>query len=226
MFPIRLVTLLLCVLFPLSSLAQAAAPSQSEAIEPPLVPASEEPASESEEPQGELIPRDHVPGGQPSSSERVPLQLLAGTAASAGTMLLSYGAIVIATADCRGDLCGLSEFAVGVIAGAVSLTVAPPLAMWLVGRQFDDRGRFWPTLAGSALGLAGSLLTLSALSNHASTGVLLVLAGLWPVIGSLAGHELTRAPVPSRFVSSEARVLPMVSVSRHGGLVGGLVGSF
>ena len=53
------------------------------------------------------------------------------------------------------------------------------------------------------------------------------LSSLWPMISSMVFYELTRrGPAPSGSLDSGLQVLPVVGMSRHGGLVGGLVGSF
>jgi hypothetical protein len=237
MLSTRLVTLLLsCVLLPLSSPAQAPEPPQAEGTPPPLIQApQEEPTSEAppapeagpapETPQGELIPREHTPGTQKPVSQRVPVQLLVGTAAAAGAMLLAYGVMETDPQDCDGSFCDYSVLFLGLGVGAVGLTVGPPLAIWLVGERYEGRGRFWPTLAGGALGTLGSILSLVALPNDTPPELAIAVAGIWPVLGSMILHELTRLPsyAPS---DSGARVIPVVSVSRHGGLVGGLVGTF
>lgn len=229
MFPPRLVPLLLvCVLFPLSSLAQAPEPRQAEGTPPPLVPAPAEPEAgpAPEVPPGELIPREHTPGTQKPVSQRVPLQIVAGTAAAAGAMLLGYGVLSTDPQDCDGSFCDYSVLFLGLGVGAVGLAVAPPLAIWLVGERFEGTGRFWPTLAGGVLGTAGSVLSLIALANDTPAEISLAVAGLWPIVGSMILHELTRTPSYAMHAGSGARVLPVVSLSRHGGIVGGLVGSF
>jgi hypothetical protein len=195
MRPTHLVTLpLLCVLLPLLAQAQAPEPGSAQATPPPLISAPEEP----EPPRGELLPREHTPGDEPQDSQRVLTQLLGGTAASAGTLLLVYGLYSLDSQSCDGFFCNPSLFFFGLGLGSVGLTVGPPLAIWLIGKHFDDRGRFWPSLVGGSIGTLGSVLSLT-----------------------LILYELTRAPA-----SSGPRVLPMVSLSRQGSIVGGLAGSF
>jgi hypothetical protein len=231
MRPAHLVTLpLLCVLLPLLAMAQAPEPGSAQATPPPLISAPEEPTPEAppepEPPPGELIPREHTPGDEPQDSQRVLTQLLGGTAASAGTLLLVYGLYSLDSQDCDGFFCNPSLFFFGLGLGSVGLTVGPPLAIWLIGKRFDDRGRFWTSLVGGSLGTLGSVLSLVALANHVSTEVNVAVAGVWPVIGTMILYELTRAPASSMSAASGPRVLPVVSMTRRGSLVGGLVGSF
>jgi hypothetical protein len=231
MRPIHLVTLpLLCVLFPLSALAQTPEPGAAQATPPPLISAPEKPEPEAppepEPSRGELIPREHTPGAQASDANRVPLQILGGTAASAGTLLLVYGLYSLDPQDCDGFFCSYTLFFGGLGLGALGLTVGPPIAIWLIGERFDDRGRFWPSLAGGALGTAASVLSLVALANQVPVELNVALAGVWPVITTMILHELTRAPASSMSAASGPRVLPMVSTTRHGSIVGGVVGSF
>ncbi|HEX8703932.1 MAG TPA: hypothetical protein VF815_34190 [Myxococcaceae bacterium] len=223
MRPTRFATLLLCVLLPLSALAQS--------TPPPLIQAPEEPgpevSPEPETPQGELIPRETLPGTEASGSGRVPLQILGGTAASAATLLLVYGLYSLDSQDCDGFFCTPPIFFFGLGFGALGLAVGPPVAIWLIGERFDHRGRLWPTLAGGVLGTLVSLASLIVLTDRVlSVEASVVMAGVWPVVTTMIIHELTRAPAWSPPSASGPRVLPMVSLSRHGSIVGGLVGSF
>jgi hypothetical protein len=224
MLPVRLLTLLLCVLLPLSARAQA--PEQ--VTPPPLIPAPEAPET-SEVPEGELIPRP-LPSEADSSSwrgQRIPLQILGGTAAAGAAILVTLGLFSLDSQSCDGFFCNPSVFLFGLGAGGVGLMTGPPLAIWGIGEALDDRGRFWPTLGGGALGTLATVLSLLALDAHLPPELNVALASLWPVISSMIVYELTRrGPAPSGTVDSGLQVFPVVGMSRHGGIVGGLVGSF
>ncbi len=230
----RLLPLLLCVLLPLPAFAQGPEPAPSGATPPPLVPAPEKSApsevpAEPEAPRGELIPRPPPPSAdaREGRSSRVPLQLLGGTAAAAGAMLLTVGIFALDSQDCDGFFCNESLFFLGMGAGALGLTVGPPTAIWAIGETFDDRGRFWPTLGGGVLGSLASFLTLLAVANRVPPEITVALAGMWPVLTSQLVHELTRrGPARSEPTDEGPRVLPVVGLSPHGGVIGGLVGSF
>ena len=217
------VTLLLVWgLLPLPALAQTPEPGPGQAPPPPLISVPEEP----EPSQGELIPREHTPGTENPDSGRVPLQILGGTAASAATLLLVYGLYSLDPQDCDGFFCNPSLFFFGRGVGGLGLAVGPPLAIWLIGERFDQRGRLWPTLAGGVLGTLASVLSLFALADRVPVALNVAVCGIWPVVTTMLLHEFTRAPAWSQPTASGPRVLPMVSTSQHGGLVGGLVGTF
>lgn len=221
--PALLPTVLLCVLLPLSARAEA-----PQTTPPPLVPAPEEPDT-AQAPEGELIPRPRPSSADSESwrARRVPLQLLGGTAAAGAVMLMTVGIFSIDPQDCDGFFCEPSLFLLGLGAGAFGLTIGPPLAIWGIGKALDDRGRFWATLGGGALGTLTSILSLAVLAGRASPEVNIALTGLWPVLTTMLVYELTRrGPAPSEAVDSGPQVLPVVGMSQHGGLVGGLVGSF
>ena len=230
MRPTPFATLLLCVLLPLPALAQALESGTAQGTPPPLISAPEEPEPEAppepEPSQGELFPREPTPGTEAPGTGRVPLQILGGTAASAGALLLAYGIFELDSQSCDGFFCNPSLFFLGLGLGGMGLIVGPPVAIWLIGEQFDHRGRFWPSLAGGTLGTLASVLSLVALDDHLSVAVNIAVCGVWPVITTMLLYEVTRAPSWSRSASSGPQVLPMVSMSRHGSIVGGLVGSF
>jgi hypothetical protein len=223
----RLLTLLLCVLLPLSALGQASEPAPSQATPPPLVPAPEEPDT-TEGPEGELIPRSELPGTRKQSALRIPLQFLGASAAAAAALLATAGILTIDAQGCQdGVLCNPALFFGGIGLGAAALTFGPPLAIWGIGEAMDDRGRFWPTLGGGALGTLASFLSLLVLADQVPGGVLIAAIVLWPVAGSMTFYELTRrGPAPSGTVDAGVRVLPVVGRSRDGAIMAGLVGYF
>lgn len=232
----RLVTLLLCVLLPLSGLAQSpkpeAAPSP-EALPPPLVPAPEEPETTPAQPTSEA-PRDALsprPLHESTEAEewrpyRIPLQILGGSAGVGAGMLLAAGIISLDSFDCDGP-CNFFLLFLGLGVGAGGITLGPTLAVWGIGEALEDRGRFWPTLAGAALGTVSSIVAQAQLSNKVSDAALIAVVGFGPLLGTLAAYELTRkGPLPSGPESSRLQVLPVVGMSPGGGLVGGLAGRF
>jgi hypothetical protein len=141
-------------------------------------------------------------------------------------MLLSAGIVSLGSVNCDGPCdFGLVFFGLGV--GAVGITLGPALAVWSIGEALDDRGRFWPTLAGSALGTISGILAVVQLTNRVSDPVLIAVLGFGPLLGTLVAYELTRrGPLPSEPEASRVQVHPVVGVSPGGGLVGGLAGRF
>ncbi len=232
----RLVTLLLCVLLPLSGLAQTpepeAAPPSSDSP-PPLVPAPQEPETDpaqptSEAPRDELIPRSppESTGWEDWRPYRIPLQILGGSAAIGAGMLLTAGIVAFDSMDCDGP-CNFPLLLIGLGVGAVGITVGPALAVWGIGEAMDDRGFFWPTLVGSALGTVSGVILQSKLSSSLTTEKVLAIIGFGPLLGTLVTYELTRrGPLSSEPEASRIQVLPVVGISPGGGLVGGLVGRF
>ena len=232
----RLVTLLLLsVLLPLSSRAQAPEPGPEQAPPPPpLISAPEQPAPEAAPttdaptgttvPKGELIPREHTPGAKKTG--RVFYQFLGGSGATLGVMLLGYSILAINDVNCFESNCNYNILANTLVGTALGILAATPTVVWLIGKRYDDRGRFWPTLGGTVLGIGAAVLSVAALHESVSPEVNVMLTILWPSLITMIVHEYTRAPEPTASASSGPRVLPVVSMSRHGGIVGGLAGSF
>jgi hypothetical protein len=141
-------------------------------------------------------------------------------------MLLAAGLIYLDPMDCDGP-CNFTLLFVGLAVGAGGITLGPSLAVWGIGEALEDRGRFWPTLGGAALGTIASLIAQTQLSNQVPDPAAIAVIGFGPLLGTMVAYELTRrGPLPSEPESSLPQVLPVVSMSPGGGLVGGLVGRF
>ena len=227
--------LLLSLLLPLSSRAQAPEPGPAQATPPPLITAPEQPAPEapptteapagSTVPEGELIPREHTPGAKKTG--RVFYQFLGGTGATLGAMLLGFGILALDDDNCLGSSsCDYNTLVYSVGVAGLGILAATPTVVWLIGKRYDDRGRFFPTLAGTALGIGAAVLSIATFHESVSREVNVMLTILWPSLITMVVHEYTRAPEPTVSASAGPRVLPVLSMSRHGGIVGGLMGAF
>ncbi len=95
----------------------------------------------------------------------------------------------------------------------------------------DGRGGLGATFAGTVVGTgAGVLVALK--SENKSVQIASLIAG--PLLGSIAGFEISHALTKPRRGASRAesasspslRVAPMAGMTPHGGLLGGLSGSF
>lgn len=211
--------LLLSLLLPLSSRAQAPEPGPAQATPPPLITAPEQPV-----PEGELIPREHTPGAKKTG--RAFYQFLGGTGATLGAMLLGYGILALDDQNCLGSSCDYNTLVYSVGVAGLAVLAATPTVVWLIGKRYDDRGRFFPTLAGTALGIGAAVLSIATFHESVSREVNVMLTILWPSLITMIVHEYTRAPAPAVSSSAGPRVLPVLSMSRHGSIVGGLMGAF
>ncbi len=237
MFALRL-ALLLCLVLPLSGLAQAPEPSEAPAppaTPPPLVPAppnSQEPADEGpprDAPRDEIIPRDWA-SERPSSptAPRLLLEFLGG--AVGGFVGIIPGSLLVLSALCfsgcddgdrtRGTL-GLVLGLAGYVAGTAGGIVG---AATLV----DGEGGYWSTAGGVALGsLVGGLL--AGLFAQSAEGAAIIPALTGPIIGGMIGYELSHSNAESRRqapLASGTRIVPVFSIHPSGGILGGLVGRF
>jgi hypothetical protein len=141
-------------------------------------------------------------------------------------MLLALGIVSLDPMDCDGP-CNFGLLFLGIGVGAAGITLGPTLAVWGLGEALEDRGRFWPTLAGAALGTLSSFIVQAQLANKVSDEAAIAIFGFGPLLGTIMANELTRrGPLPSEPVASRMQVLPVVGMSPGGGLVGGLVGRF
>jgi hypothetical protein len=130
------------------------------------------------------------------------------------------------TDGCSGDeesraILGLGLALAGFAGGAA-------LGITGAGSLLHGEGEYWPTAGGAALGtLAGTLLGLALASTLDEAALVPFLAG--PVIGGMIAYELSHSNAIARRHRNPAltpRVMPMATVSPHGGVIGGLVGRF
>jgi hypothetical protein len=112
--------------------------------------------------------------------------------------------------------------------GSLGATVGATGCVYFAGEALGGQGRFLPALLG---GLVGT--SLGAVSGTVSENTLVLVLGLGigPIIGSMVGYEVSHSladPV-SGPLSRRGRgfeVLPVISATPRGGLLGGLVGRF
>jgi hypothetical protein len=71
-------------------------------------------------------------------------------------MLMTVGIFSLDSQSCDGFFCEPTLFLLGLGVGAFGLTIGPPLAIWGIGKALDDRGRFWATFGGGAIGTLAS----------------------------------------------------------------------
>ncbi len=232
MSSLRLVVLLLCVV-PLQGLAQESKPegaAPAYPTPPPLVPAPGEPeeATEAsgeepagEPPQGEIIPRE--PRRDQWIGGRVALELLGGS------LIGFVGLLPGAYLSIRGISSESSDqFFTGLAVMAVGLSTGASLGVVGAGGLVGVEGRFLPTFAGAGLGMgAGLLLALTIGPTVGEIAFIPMLAA--PIIGAIVGYEFSHAralatePAPTE---TAPQVMPLVTVTPRGGILGGLVGRF
>lgn len=228
MHSLALLVLCLLVSVPTISYAQseqAPAPPADAPTLPPLVTAPGEPEEPEEAPRGEIISGDRVYGDAPPDlvvPRMILSPLLGGVAASCGAVVgLVLGAVI---SDCS------------IFDGCDGFTLVAPMLLtgWLtgslsvygLGNVLNGMGTLWPTMVGGALGMGLGVALL-----FASEGAAWYLAPLAPGLGAAIGYELANASVraqlpPERDVFAGVQLMPVVSATPHGGLLGGLVGRF
>ncbi|HEX8700022.1 MAG TPA: hypothetical protein VF815_14355 [Myxococcaceae bacterium] len=215
--------------------AGAPAPPPLVPADPPMVPAppAEPEPSKVSEPRGEIIPREVRPelSGTGSAALRLVGGPFAGIIGSVGGAMA--GAIVsgfILLPFCldslrdlesnRGCLVGFSALA------SVGATLGATGTVYLMGEVFGGRGRFLPALLG---GLVGTSLGAVSGTVSGNTLVLVLGLGIGPIIGSVVGYEVSHSleePVAEPRRGGGIEVMPMVSATPRGGILGGLVGRF
>jgi hypothetical protein len=189
---------------------------------PPLTPAEEAPPeAPTEEPAPSSDgPLQAPPGG--SSTGRIFLELLGG-----GTLVIlaGYATLSITSDSCNGDFggCLVASFLLTM----ASATAAAPLGVYLTGTLLDGQGSIGSTFLGSLIGAGVGLGSGLVLALSGVGGTLLVFGvPVFALTGSVIGYELSATDVRSGATASGMRVVPTLGTTRHGGLVGGLVGSF
>jgi hypothetical protein len=132
------------------------------------------------------------------------------------------------------DKTGTKCLEVGTYAGtALSASIGTGLGVMAVGYLLDGRARTGATLGGALMGSAlGLTIGLAAGMDFLELSPLLLVG---PAVGATLLYALSDAffPDPTRTVAPArkevdeyARVMPMVSTTRTGGIIGGLVGRF
>ncbi|MCP3140894.1 hypothetical protein [Pyxidicoccus xibeiensis] len=220
-----LALLLVCALLPRPGLTQdtpAPTPTDETLVAPPLVPAPEHVEPEPLAPPKPTPTREEKGGGMPTLP-RIVLETLAGGAGMVVGGLL--GAFLgIATSDCailEGDCSSTGVLALaGMSLGATSATYAT--GTWMKGE-----GSLLGSFIGGALGTCAGLLIVGSNGPDEAAGAIALFS--LPAIGAVAGYELGRFAQPDTgFSLTEGRVrlMPAVSASPGGGVMGGLVGRF
>ncbi len=233
--PLLHLVLALAVLAPLAGFAQA---SEEEASAPPLIPATEAPATEiptPPAPQGEVFPRE-----QPEEDfnaifqmPRLLLQPPTGFLLGGGVGLVSVFVLFrIFDPICGG---GIVEGASGTCpnlfyASALTTTaLGTTVGVTLVGKLMHGRGGFWPTALGALLGIGAATLSVAATEPPEPVWIATLLAGsaLGATVGFAVSDAFAAEPSdPAPRAGTRVSITPMVSATRTGGLVGGLVGRF
>jgi hypothetical protein len=132
------------------------------------------------------------------------------------------------------DTTGTKCLEVATYSGAaVGASFGAGLGVMAVGYLLDGKARTSATLGGALMGSAmGATIGLLSGMDIVETSALLLVG---PVVGATLLYtlsdaffpETTRKVAPARKeVDEYARVLPMVSTTRTGGIIGGLVGRF
>lgn len=180
--------------------------------------------------QGELIPRQRLPGQEEGERlmiiPRIVLGTLLGSVASTG------GAIVGAFASYGFSDCASHEGSCDEV-GAI---VPPLLGAWSfssltvygIGRWMSGQGRLLPTLLGGAVGTGVGAALWTRISGPDALSWLGLVA---PAIGALVGFELAHAfwePEPGQALNARTglQVVPVLGVSGMGSVMGGLTGCF
>lgn len=225
---LALLLLVLSVLLPVQGLAQTP---------PPLVPApaEEEPYEpETENPESEEGPWDEHSLRQEASREhfglrtgRVTLEFLGGSVLGIAGGI--PGAVLAISAGFCDGCESLGGFFAGVSLSFAGLTVGSALGIKAMGSLLGGEGRFLTTLAGTSLG-GVSGLGLGLIIGFAAGSELWIIPTLvGPIVGGIIAYELSHAnalQARSEPSSPGMGVIPVVSVSPGGGIIGGLAGRF
>jgi hypothetical protein len=118
--------------------------------------------------------------------------------------------------DCGGEFCGLGGAILGGVAGLAFVT---PIGVYMVGSSGDQTGSLGATIGGSVV---GTLVGVAAAAGGEDEDLAVVCLIAGPVLGSMAGFNLTRKYVPGHKAHSWA---PVANVS-HGKTSFGVVGRF
>jgi hypothetical protein len=126
-----------------------------------------------------------------------------------------------------GDGCALT-----VVLGTLATGGIAPLGASAVGAVLGGEGKLWAAYLGASIGM-GLGLVATAPTVAFDQGFAISIAGpIGAILGAAIGYELSHRWVRrggdrlARSTGSTVRMMPVVGASAHGGLVGGMAGSF
>jgi hypothetical protein len=126
-----------------------------------------------------------------------------------------------------GDRCALT-----VVLGTLATGGIAPLGASAVGAVLGGEGKLWAAYLGGAIGMGLGLVATSPTIAF-DRGFAISIAGpIGAILGSAIGYELSHRWVMrggdrlARSSGPAVRMVPVVGASAHGGLVGGMAGSF
>lgn len=161
-----------------------------------------------------------------SRATRLPAGILVGTVA--GTLGAIPGTLMMMEFICL-DSCNDNSWEyLGLGLAAAGLVGASALGIDFLGDELGGQGRFWPTLLGTFQGTLGGIVSGVALAATAGAAGIIP-AFLGPAVGGVIAYELSHSSVleeSAAATASRPRLVPLVSVSPRGGLIGGLAGCF
>jgi hypothetical protein len=147
----------------------------------------------------------------------------------AGTLGAIPGSILGLEGLCFDSCSGSSEqLLVGVLLGFAGMIGGSSLGIVLTGDALGGKGRGWATVAGAVLGTLGGILIGAAVASTAGLAALIPFL-MGPAVGGVIGYELSDSSAVAEGAAATAsrpRLVPLVSVSPGGGLIGGLAGRF
>jgi hypothetical protein len=111
---------------------------------------------------------------------------------------------------------------------SLGATAGATACIYWIGRALGGQGKLPPTILGALVGAAVGAVSGTVSSDNL---VLLLGLGIGPIIGAVVGYEISHsledassAPTSRRQTGFE--VLPVVSATPRGGLMGGFAGRF
>ncbi len=189
------------------------------------------PGPEQPLPKDELIPREFV---EPKygAGQRVPLELLGGTLG--GALGLLPGVLVLAASadsQCGGDFC---SNAAGLLTGFMLVAVGMPVGMTAgisaAGRFLEGEGGYAYAFGGVSVGgLLGYVLATLLIKDAQSRNMDLLLLSSGALVGGVLMYEVShhRAVEKRRRLHDlRVQVVPVLHLSREGGVIGGVAGRF
>jgi hypothetical protein len=211
------------------SFAQAAADAP---LADPQDAAPAQPPAEPVEPRAEPIPFRSRPAPAPPPDlllPRILAEAFGGVLGGVGMGIagLLVGAEALGNTDCSdGEACVALLALITIPATFVGI----PLGVQYAGQSMGGQGDFLPALGGTVLGTGVGVILGMQAEGKGGLAVGLIVG---PILGSIVGYELSSAINERRaFILGAAssrsgpRVVPVVSVTPRGGLLGGLSGSF
>lgn len=200
---------------------------------PPEAPPAEQPPAVQQAPEdrplrGQLLPPEWRPSRPNYFAPRVLAGTLLGTMAGAGGLVGGFLVGLALERDCNpfDDVCSADEIFVQTAPALIAAGLLSSLTVYGIGSALYGEGSLSTTLWGGSLGAGIGALLMVATQSYGG----IILIPPLTAIGALIAYELSDTAWEKEQAQARGgasvQLVPVVSMTRGGGVLGGLAGRF